>query len=65
MPARGVHFQSHLPVDDNLNAQEKFSAGKTSSNPLDSRKFDQSHRENSCEYYDGPAPLLPIKVVGI
>lgn len=48
MPTRGVRLQSHLPVEYNLKAQERFSAGKTSANPLDSSKFDQSHRENSC-----------------
>lgn len=65
MPAQGVHFQSHLPVDHNLKAQEIFSAGKTRANPLDSSKFDQSHRDNSCECYDGPASLLPVKAAGV
>lgn len=65
MPAQGVHFQSHLPVAGNLKVQEKFSAGKTSANHLDSSKFHQTHRENSPEHYDVPAPLLPIEAVGV
>lgn len=65
MPTWGVHFQSHLPMDANLKAQEKISAGKTRSNPLDSQKFGQAHEENSCKYYNRPPLLLPIKMVGV